>query len=334
MSISEPFARILAAGRAQFNGRVAEVRRRVPGFDSEAFGLFLESAVDGIVVAVAKHAPERAAAATLVAYDIALVLVAQVLTGTAVRSRLVGRTWRELIPRVGPMVAERPREVLGALSNAAVYLGGNPALRGDEWLSHMLALAGEAQSVDELLTLGQVLAWRAGATQFRASALLAADRLPQALALKAVGAPARANWSSVREQFQANPWWTPERAQQQRPRRARLFGEFTGFGGAFAQPPELRACAAGFLVKSRERYGLLFADAWGAVLLPSSAEAYAAPAAGGVELPRLLRGASLVFADESVALDLPAEGLRVVANDHTVAVSSPYTHRIHLLARQ
>ncbi|MBK6638580.1 MAG: hypothetical protein IPG34_13540 [Rhodocyclaceae bacterium] len=336
MAISEPFARILTAGRAQFNSRVAEVRRRVPGFDSEAFGLFLESSVDLVVVAVAEQAPDRAVTTAIVAYDIALVLTAQALTGAHARSALVGRTWRELVPLLGRQVAEQPREVLGALSNAAVFMSSNPVLRGDEWLNHMVSLAGQTQSVDELLALGQLLSWRAGATQFRESALAAADRLPEALALKAVGAAATAGWPSVRQQLQANPWWLPDSpsGRAPRPRRARLFGEFTGLGGAFSQPPELRACATGFLVKSHDRYGLLLADAWGAVLFPTSSDVYAAPATGGVDFPPVLKGASLVFADEVVAIDLPAEGLRMVANDHTVALTSPYTHRIHLFPLQ
>ena len=38
--ISPAFASILASGRAQFNGRALEARRRFPSLDMAAFGAF------------------------------------------------------------------------------------------------------------------------------------------------------------------------------------------------------------------------------------------------------------------------------------------------------
>ena len=75
--ISPAFAAILAGGRAQFNARAAEARRRFPALDMAAFGAFLRDGVDPLVVAVAAAAPERAGGATLAAYDMALELVCQ-----------------------------------------------------------------------------------------------------------------------------------------------------------------------------------------------------------------------------------------------------------------
>jgi hypothetical protein len=108
-------------------------------------------------------------------------------------------------------------------------------------------------------------------------------------------------------------------------------GVFSGFGGRFTQPPELRIAPDGFLVRSGARYFLAMADAFGAVLLPATDDEYAAGALPQpLDTPRI-RNNRLVFADRELSLDLPAEGLTLVANAHTVAVTSPYTHAIRLL---
>jgi hypothetical protein len=329
MLISAPFAAILAAGRAQFNARVAETRRRVPGFDGAAFAEFLRGGVDGLVAEVARRAPERVAPVALAAYDIALDLVAQGLAGPQARHDLINRAWAELTPRLALRVAEAPAETLGALSNAAVYLAKTPGLRGDEWLGQMAALAGQVQSVPQLLALGQLLAWRAGAAHFRLGALAAAEALPPSLALAAVGAAADADWAQVRQGFLANPWWWPQRAKA-RGLAGREVGAFSGFGGTFSQPPRVRAAAEGFWVHGGDRYNLLMADAWGATLHPASAEEFAQPEPALVAPGPSLDGSRLSFFYGTVELDLPAAGLALVCNAHTAAVTSPYSHAIHL----
>ncbi len=350
--ISDTFARILAAERERFNALAAEAARRTPGFDTEALAAFLRSGVDGVVAAVAtlaEAAPERAAAVAEAAYDIALVLVAQRLAGPLARSRFVERAWVELFPSCAPRIAEAPGEVLGALSNAALYLGNTPELRGDEWLRSLSALAGDAETVSQLLTLGKVLAWRAGAAHFRDGALAAASTLPRALALAAVGAAPGDDWARVHARLSADPWWSPEGekhrqedgAPPRRKTRGRKIGDFSGFDGIFRQPPEVRANAGGFWVKSGDRYSLLIADAWGAVLHRASREEYERPeplqssqSSQSIRPPPVLDGTRLKLAHGGIELDLPAEGLAFACNGHTVAVSSPYSFAIRLFPLQ
>lgn len=328
MPVSAPFTLILAAGRSQFNAMVVKTRRRKPGFDTQAFTAFLQSGVNEVVTAVCAAVPERAASVTLIAYDLALTLVGQGLAGPNARNKLVGRTWSELLPLLPKQVAEAPAKVLGALSNAAVYLEGNPGLRGEEWLHHMTVLAKQTRSASELLDLGKILAWRSGAAHFRAGALTTADQLPEALA--AVGASPGTSWAEVHNHLQANPWWSPEQNKEQ----VKEVGSFTGLGGVFSQPPQVRASVSGFWVKSGVRYHLLVADTWGAVLHQATQEEFqqAPPPVTG-ELP-VLKGNKLVFAHRSMELDLPAEGLNLVCNQHTAALTSPYTHAIRLFPLQ
>ncbi|MCK6406685.1 MAG: hypothetical protein L6Q60_11805 [Rhodocyclaceae bacterium] len=329
MSVSTPFARILAAGRTQFNARVAEAKRRSPSFDSDAFGAFLISAVDPVIAAVDAISPDRAASVALSAYDIALMLAAQGMIGPKARYPLVGRAWGTLFPALAQQISEEPAEVLGALSNAALYLGSTPNLRGEEWLQHMCELA-PTTTVPELLALGKVLAWRSGVAHFRSGALNAASTLPENLVVAAVGATPGNSWASIRARFDDDPWWSPNAEVASE----RCIGDFSGFGGSFSQPPEVRASVSGFWVKSGDRYSLLIADVWGAVLHPASAEEFASPAPI-IKFPvPVQKGNRLIFGHRAVDIDLPAEGLSVVCNETTAAVSSIYSHQIRLYPLQ
>lgn len=319
--ISPAFAAILAGGRAQFNARAAEARRRFPSLDMAAFGAFLRDGVDPLIVAVAAAAPERAGGATLAAYDMALELVGHGLAGPAAKNPFLNTVWRELAPQFGPLLAMAPVEVLGMLSNAAIHIASLAGARPAQWQRELAALAPQVASVAQLRAVGQVLAWRAGVAHFRLGALAAADTLPPALALAAFGEPG-AQWPQVRAQLLANPW----RGNAD----GREFGSFTGLGGDFGTPPQVRATSDGFVVRSGERHYLLVADAYGAVLHGATAQEFDHAQTGAPASVRL-DGATLHIGARRIELDVPAGDIAIAANAHTVAVTSPWTHAIRLL---
>ncbi|MCX7294491.1 hypothetical protein [Janthinobacterium sp.] len=319
--ISPAFAAILASGRAQFNGRAAEARRRFPSLDMAAFGVFLHDGVDPLVAAVAAAAPERAGSVTLAAYDMALELVGHGLAGPAAKNPFLNTVWRELAPSLAPLLATAPIEVLGMLSNAAIHVGGVAGARPAQWQRELAALAPQVATLAQLRAVGQVLAWRAGVAHFRQGALAAADTLPHALALAAFGEPG-AHWPQVHAQLLDYPW----RGNAE----GREFGSFSGLGGDFGTPPQVRATKDGFVVRSAERHYLLVADAYGAVLHGATAEEYA-QAQTGVPASVRVDGASVHIGARSIALDLPAGDIALAANAHTLAITSPWTHAIRLL---
>jgi hypothetical protein len=185
----------------------------------------------------------------------------------------------------------------------------------------LAALAPRIATVDELRVVGQVAAWRAGAAHFRAGAIAAADALPAVLALAAFGADAGASWPDLRARIAGDPWWRADGADVA---VGHEVGGFAGFGGAFAELPEVRAGADGFVVRAGERCHLLLADAYGAVLLAATPD----------EFDRAVPGGALQVDARQVAPDLPAEGLAVCASGPTLALTSPYTHAIRVLPRE
>jgi hypothetical protein len=332
---SATLASVLTANRAHCNARVAEARHRDPNFDTAAFASFVRTGLDNIAQSLSAAPPEKITSALLSAYGIALDLVSQGLAGPAARTDVVNRVWSSVAPRYAALIATDSINTLGALSNAAIHIANVPQARIGDWLSNMALFAGHVDSLATLRGLGQVLAWRAGLAHFRQGALLSADSLPPSLALLAVGAPARssvADWPIMRNRFREDIWYTPIRDAN---RSGREIGEFTGFGGTFAQPPEVRAVAEGFVVRSADRYSFLVADAFGSVLLPATAEEFAqASAEKNAQIAHVkILGSQLDIHGRHVDLDLPVEGLTHVSNQHTVAVTSLYTHAIRLLPR-
>lgn len=329
--VSPAFASVLADGRLEFNRRTAEAARRHPGFDHGALRSFLADGVDAVVDAVAAAAPESTRAAAFDAYDIALELAGLRLVGPHARSTLLPRAWHSALPRLAHLVAREAAAVIGLVSNAALHLGTLPEVRGSQWIAELAALAPRIESRAQLRAVGLVLAWRAGAAHFRAGALAAADDLPVSLALAAFGLPRDGAWPALRERIAADSWWHADDGVGMLQREV---GAFSGLGGAFGAPPEVRAAPGGFLVRSAERHFLLLADAYGAVLMGATAEEFEhAGAAHGV-VAFTVEGDMLAVGRQRIALDLPAAGLAVCASAGTLAITSPFTHAIRLVPRQ
>jgi hypothetical protein len=331
--VSATLADVLSAGRPHFNKRVAETRHQFATFDTAAFAAFLRDGVDSIAKSVASVSPERTAQVILAVYDMALALVAQGLAGPNARSSAVDSVWILLAPHYARLISDAPVEVLGALTNAAINLAKAPGARVDEWLKEMQRLATHIDSVPRLHAVGQIVAWRSGLAHFREGALHAADNLPEPLALLALHAEV-GTWQEVRDACRANPWWSPDAKRREAARRGVDVGAFTGFGGTFAQPPEVRATAQGFVTRSGDRFQFLIADAFGAVLLPANEAEFSQAQTTGGQAEVKLAGARLTLGDRHIDIDLPAEGLSIAGNAHSVAVTSPYTHAIRVVPRQ
>lgn len=327
--VSPAFTQALAAGRPEFNRRTIEAARRHPGFDHEALRAFLVEGVDGVVDAVATIAPERVQGAAFDAYDIALELTGLRLVGRAARSTLLAVLWRTLLPHLAHLVAREPAAVIGMVSNAALHLERVPGARCTQWIAELAALAPRIESRSQLRAVGVIAAWRAGAAHFRSQAIAVANGLPEGLALAAFGVPFGGAWASLRARLEREPWWHAEDGVGLPERDV---GAFSGFGGMFGAPPEVRATPGGFLVHAAGRHFLLRADAYGAVLLGADAEEFEQAAAAAPAFRA--EGERLMVGRQEIALDLPALGLAVCESGGTLAISSPFTHAIRLVPRQ
>lgn len=328
--VSASLASALAARRHVFNQRVQETRHRIPGFDTTAFAAFVANEIDGVCVAV--DAVDSASTERVVetAFDIGLDLVGQGLAGPTARMPWVNLAWQRLSSPAARLITVSPIDALGAMTNAVVRMGSVPGVRVDAWIGTMESLASRCDTLDALRSLGAVCAWRAGMAHLRQAALDHADRLDADLASAAVGSPGQA-WASLRERLRAERWWNP--GQRRVDPQGVTIGGFSGFGGPFAAPPDVRVRGQDFIVESAGRYFLVIADGAGAVVLPASSGEFAEATntrARQVELtPRGPRigGTMIGFA-------VPADSTKLVASADSVALFSPWSHQIRLVPGQ
>lgn len=328
--ISRAYADVLAANRSGFNQRVREAQRIFPAFRTDAFLQFLEEAVDSVAVAVEQVDRGRLPASVLAAYEVGLELAGRSLVGPSARTRTLVEAWRGLFPCLAGLIAAQPAQVLAMLSNAIVHLEGIPGARIAQWTEELAAIAPRLQSVEQMRVAGQVLAWRAGAAHFRAGAFACAAALPEDLALRAFGAVGWSAWQAFSSDAAHDPWWG---GKDRYALRERHVGGFTGFGGQFATPPEVRPAGESFFVRSGDRHFLLIADAYGAVLHPAGAEEFARADSAPRPVDHRVGEGVLLVGSRQIELDVPEQGLAVCATAATIAVTSPYTHAIRLLAR-
>src|SRR5262249_41153585 len=114
---------------------------------------------------------------------------------------------RSAFPALKMLLAARPRQLPGALSNAVENLGP----RGGHFVAVLTELAPRLATPDELLDAGAVVAWRLGDTRLRTSTLEIVGRLPTATLLAALGL---ADWPAEEapraiEELRADGWRVP-----------------------------------------------------------------------------------------------------------------------------
>ena len=334
-AISAPLASVLRSERGDLNARFAAARIRHPDLDATMFADFVREALDPLVTAVERTRPERVRDVALAAYDIALELVGQKLVGRSARTPHVGEAWRRVLPELVPLVAAEPERMIASVCNAAHHLSATSGARPAAWIDIMSKLASQCPDGAAFLTLGQVAAWRAGMAHFRASALAAADKLPEPLAVAATGARS-SRWPDIRDRLSADRWFdpsTPERPPGT-PRLVARAGAFRGFGGLFTEPPTAAMAGEQLFVRGGTECWLLEADAFGATFhRATQSEFENARARSTVPDGISVRGTTLIVHGTTVDLpnvfDRPSS---VCGSRTTLAVTSPQTHAVLLVA--
>ncbi|MGY0612550.1 hypothetical protein [Luteimonas sp. A501] len=316
--LSPVLARTLAERRPWFNQRVVEARQRQPGFDLDALRGFIGHELDVLAVAVAAADPDRVGEAVQAGYDIGIELVGQGLLGPGTREPGLRRSWELLVPAFARLAATAPREVLAALGNAAVQLAAAPGVRMEQWIGDLARAAPRCADVEQMRLAGAVCAWRSGLVQLRDAALDAAGRLPADLASACLGLAGHAPVETELQRMRADRWYVPGAVQAP----PRVLGGFAGFGGPFAEPPLVRADAAGFVVRAADRTHAVEADGFGAALAPAADARFDAAQL----VPEPLRGRP--GREFATALGVPEEDLLGLVQGQSIVVVSPWSHRV------
>lgn len=333
-ALSPALTSVLRSARSELNARFAAARLRHPDLDGDAFVEFIRSAVDPLVLAAEAARPDRATDVAYAAYDMGLELVGQKLVGRSARAPFVGDAWRRVLPQAASLVAAEPERLIAAVCNASHHIAATGGTRPSFWIDTMSAVAGKCADSETFLNLGHVVAWRAGMAHLRESALAAADKLPESLVPLAIDAPA-ARWLGVRDRLLADPWFDPANPRlSDKPRVAARAGAFRGFGGLFIEPPIVAIAGEQLLARGGDECWLVKADAFGATFHRATADEFENAKRQPALPPDIsLRDSVLTVRGERIELrDLAGEVTSICSGRTTLALTSPFTHGIVLVA--
>jgi hypothetical protein len=337
----------LASQREQLNGKFRLAQRRYPTLSAEvALGLCGELLPD--TARAVGDAPELFG----VLFDLLLLHAGRGLLAPSTpgrgdraggRSPALTVLFRDTFPRLGRLLAQRPRHLPGALSNAVENLGA----LGLDFARRLADLADRVNDPDVLLDVGVVLSWRLGDARLRTPALDRAERLPPELLADLLGVR---NWPAplvplVLRGLRQEGWLRPEQVFSEKTRAkpdvkkvsARLdewdesvggdwllasrLGNFQGFEGNFAEPPTLLEPGDGarhrFWVRSGGQVYRLDGDAFGGICRTDPGSVY----------PK-------AQATSSGTVPLPANVTSVVVRSGLVAYTLTDSFRVRILIRR
>lgn len=327
------FEHALLARRDRYNALFAEARHYQPQLDGAAFGLLLIDAV-GPAVDAAVAVGGDPDALTEALFGLALDLYGHGLLGPERSNPWVAAGWKAL-PALARPLGRAPRRVAASISNALRNLGQTPGARPGEWLHGLQACAGITEDPDLILRAGEVLAWRAGMSHYRAGALEAASDLPAVLAARALGLSEGADVAGCLKHLHVDPWFDPAQPPAATGlRRVARIGGFRGFGGVFLAPPLV--CAVDGELRARDggpEGGVwrIAADTFGATFHRSAESDWRDSGLGDSDW-RLVKGrvskqgfADAAFPELEVVTSL-------AATRTTLAVTTPLSHAIVLIA--
>jgi len=283
----------LAAKREELNARFKLAARRFSGLDGNAALALLADLLPPLAGDGGPGANELLDAL----YDLVLLHAGRGLLGheSAQQGTFATMLFRETFPKARSFLLEQPSFLPAALSNAAESMGA----QGPLYARAVAALCDAVSSADELKRAAAVAAWRLGEARLRETALEYLAALPPRAALTALRLK---HWPDeaaplASAALSGDAWHGPEaalssqtlerlpklapperealrvRLAERKPSRgewtlAGRLGDFTGFGGAFDEPPLLldagaRATRHCFWALSTEGIFRIDADAYG-----------------------------------------------------------------------
>ncbi|GAB3903688.1 hypothetical protein GCM10029964_096020 [Kibdelosporangium lantanae] len=217
-----------------------------------------------------------------------------------------------LLPVLARFVAAEPRRVPVAMANALSHV------QSVDWVTTMVAVAPDLSTVDELLDVGAVAAWRHGLAVLRTSALAAARRVSPSVLTTVLG-------TSDVDALAADPWFT---GQDLGLRVVRRVGAFRGFGGTFARPPRVFTSHGQWHATDGRDTWRIHADRFGTSIRRVGSVPRDEPTDGLT----LSRYGTVQYRGQSLDVPALAGASSWATMGNTLAATTPWTHAITFVA--
>ena len=261
----KPLAAVLIAGRADFNQRFNLAQQHYRGLTAGDWFAYVKETLEPVADAVATQDAARMAAVVDVLYDQGLPLVAQHWLGPQTRQPVLATAYRQLLCALAPALASDPQRLSGSLLNALHQICLHDARCAQRWADSLARIAAKVSSIDSVLALGVLLAWRGGMATYREAALQAGAALPPQLAQAALGLPqppAADLWARLRHA----PTLKPEEitvGPQPGVEWLGWIGGYSGLGGPFAKRPQIGVAGGKLAASDGTDTWWLAADGYG-----------------------------------------------------------------------
>jgi hypothetical protein len=334
---SPTLKKILAGGRHSFNTLFATGRHFYPHIEPEIFSHYLKHIVEPVVISLEKEKNIHLAALVFHLYERLLELIGKRLLANRGRRPYFDEAFTKMICGLPHMILQQPERFTGAVGNAIVNISAAAAGGIHLWVETMLTIGEHTTALDEFLEAGQVAAWRCGLAHYRDSALQICERLRLDLVKIALNVPEDMPLSRevLVSGLKKNPWLEPRLAGKP-PGKTRLIlrrsGAFSGFGGAFITPPQVKTGSRGFLVRDADRRFIFFADIFGSALLPLREEECDEQVSGGKEEQerefKLTTGGALAYGQSSYSLPRLTGFSSFASSSHTFCATIPLSHSL------
>jgi hypothetical protein len=295
-----PFHTALAANRERYNAQFRLARHRAKQLDANAFLALLRDSL-GPAVDAAAAAGADPAVVTDALIDLAFATHGHLPAGLDT-----------LLPALARFVAADPRRVPVAMANALLHV------QSLDWVTTMTTVTPSLSTVDELLDVGAVAAWRHGLAVLRRSALEAARRVSPAVLATVLG-------TSDVDALAADPWFT---GQDLGLRVVRRVGAFRGFGGTFARPPRVFTSHGQWHATDGTSTWRVHVDRFGTSIRRAGRVPRDEPGNG----PTLSRYGTVQYRGQSLEVSALAGATSWATVGNTLAVTTPWTHAITFVA--
>lgn len=321
MAVSNVMGQVLKARRPYFNQCILEARHKLVSFDAESFRIFLQNQVDPLIIAVNEINSGAVYQAVSDAYELSIELIGKNLAGPSSKSDTVNIAWQICAPNYAHLIALDPYRLLGSLTNAALKVASFDNASLDQWFREMNSLSKLIKTLDEFFIAGNIVAWRSGLAHLRKTALNAGAKLPKELAIKAISSTDYQDPTVIYQKLLVDPWAGLTSFSDYNFQKT---GKFIGYGGALEFPPEIQVSDEDIFVKSGTNYFQLFADSFGAVLLPTDKLMFQM-----ARQPKISNSINSNGAIGKAALKLfPKDYINVVKNSKNTILYSPYSYSI------
>lgn len=267
--VSEFCCRLIEQNREALNHRYLQRRAQGAKLEDSSWLFHLRQRILPIVEAVATVLPEGCNRTLNDLYDVSLDLfaVGHFSESTGILARALSQLWEFTLPRLAKQLARDPRRVSGSLSNAVLSIAQSHPESVDRWLTTLNRAGPLANTVDQLLQIGQVAAWSAGYPEYRTAAVKLAQSLTVETVRSIFQCPASISdpeFTELLGRWLVDPWASAETTVNS-PTIVCVgcCGAFRGFGGVFLEPPRVFLAGQQLMATDNHSVWQVVADCFG-----------------------------------------------------------------------